>query len=180
MAPDTSVLTQIPTETPLYLTDFLLPLLVTFITYLCTHFLFIPVLKWQKMRGEMIIFSVQYSNYKAYSYTAKNGKRKFEDRELHNIVEQDLRKLAGRVCTLPNYFSYKFWRLLHLLPSEEKIENIRGDLIGWANSLVEMELKYDSNRDVRIESLKKNLNLPNNYEQMKKIQELEWENARKK
>jgi len=171
---------QISPGVPWYLKDLLLPLFVTFSTYLCTHFLFVPVAKWRKMREEMIIISIQYANYKAYSYTTKNGKRKFEDRGLHNIVEQDLRKLAGKVCTLPNYFSYKFWRLLHLLPKEERIESIRGDLIGWANSLIESDLKYDANRDVRIESLKKNLNLPNNYEQMKQIQELEWENARKR
>jgi hypothetical protein len=178
MTPDATSSAQISSEAPWYLKDLLLPLLVTFSTYLSTHFFFVPVSKWRKMREEMIIISVQYANYKAYSYTAKNGKRKFEDRGLNNTVEQDLRKLAGRVCTLPNYFSYKVWRLLHLLPTEEKIESIRGDLIGWANSLIENDLKYDPNRDVRIESLKKNLGLPNNYKQMKEIQELEWKNAR--
>jgi len=67
-----------------------------------------------------------------------------------------------------------------LLPSEKIIEDIRGDLIGWANSLVEKDLKYDAGRDVRIESLKKNLGLSNYYEQMKEMQKLEWENARKR
>lgn len=177
---DASASANISSQAPWYLKDLVLPLFVTFLTYICTHFLFAPVSKWRRMREEMIIISVQYANYKAYSYTTKNGKRKFEDRGLHNTVEQDLRKLAGKVCTLPNYFSYKFWKLLRLLPNEGKIESIRGDLIGWANSLVEKDLKYDPNRDVRIESLKKNLNLPNNYKQMKEIQELEWENDRKR
>jgi len=180
MTLDATTSTRISSDAPWYLKDLLLPLIVTFSTYISTHFLFDPVSKWRKMREEMIIISVQYANYKAYSYTTKNGKRKFEDRGLHNTIEQDLRKLAGKVCTLPNYFSYKFWRFLNLIPNEERIESIRGDLIGWANSLVENDLKYDPNKDVRIESLKKNLNLPNSYKQMKEIQELEWENARKR
>lgn len=180
MTLDASASANMSSEIPWYLKDLVLPLLITFLTYVVTRILFTPVSKWRKMRDEMITISVQYANYQAYSYTDKEEKRKFEDRGLHNTVEQDLRKLAGKVCTLPDYFSYRLWRLFQLLPSEQRIDDIRGNLIGWANSLVEKDLKYDPNRHVRIESLKKNLNLPNNYQQMKKMQEQEWENARRR
>ncbi len=162
---------------PWYLKELLLPLIVTFLTYIGTNFFFTPVSTWRKLKEEVITILIQYANYTAYSYEAKNGKRKFEDRGLYNIIEQDLRRLAGRIYALPNYFSYKIWRALRLLPSKEKIERIRSDLIGWANSLVEKDLKYDPSRNVRIESLKKNLNLPNNYKQMKRKQELEWKRS---
>ncbi len=177
MTLDASSSANVSSEIPWYLKDLVLPLLVTFLTYLVTRILFTPISKWRNIRDEMIIISIQYANYQAYSYT-EDGKRKFEDRGLHNVVEQDLRKLAGKICTLPDYFSYKLWKLLRLLPSEKRIDAIRGDLIGWANSLVEKDLKYDISRDVMIESLKKNLNLPNIYKQMKKMQEQEWENAK--
>ncbi len=157
------------TEIPWYLKDLILPLLITFITYVVTRILFTPVSKWRELRDEMIIISIQYANYQAYSYMGKDGKRIFEDRGLHNTVEQDLRKLAGKVCTLPDYRSYKFWKLLRLLPNEGEIDDIRRDLIGWANSLVEKDLKYDPGRDVKIESLKKHLGLPNYYAQIKEI-----------
>jgi len=94
-------------EIPWYLKDLFLPLLITFITYVVARILFTPVSKWRELRDEMIIISIQYANYQAYSYNGKDGKRIFEDRRLHNTVEQDLRKLAGKVCTLPDYFSYK-------------------------------------------------------------------------
>ena len=180
MTPDATISAQISSEASWYLKDLLLPLLVTFVTYLGSQYLIKPVSKWRKLKDEMITFSIQYANYVAYSYTGKDGKRHFEDRGLINQVEQDLRRLAGQVCTLSDYSSYKFWKLLRLIPDENKIESIRGDLIGWANSLIEKDSKYDPNRDVRIESLRRNLNLPNNYKQMKEIQELEWENARKR
>lgn len=180
MTPDASVSANTSAEIPWYIKDLVLPLLVTFFTYVVTRIIFVPVSKWREMRDEMIIISIQYANYQAYSYIDKEGKRKFEDRGMHSTVEQGLRKLAGKICTLPDHMSYKLWRLLRLLPSEKRIDDIRGDLIGWANSLVEKDLKYDPNRDVRIESLKKNLDLPNNYDQMKKTQEQEWENAKKR
>lgn len=180
MNPDATISAQILFEAPWYIKDLLLPLFVTFLTYLGSQHLLKPVSKWRELKDEMITLSIQYANYVAYSYTGKDGKRHFEDRGLINKVEQDLRRLAGQVYTLSDYASYVFWKILRLIPDENKIERFRGDLIGWANSLVEKDLKYDPNRDVRIESLKKNLGLPNGYEQMKKIQELEWENARKR
>lgn len=180
MTLDASASANISPEIPWYLKDLVLPLLVTFFTYVLTRIIFAPVSKWREMKDEMIIISVQYANYQAYSYTDKDGKRKFEDRGMHSTVEQDLRKLAGKIFTLPDYWSYKLWRLLRLLPSEKTIDDIRGDLIGWANSLVEKDLKYDPGRDLRIESLKKHLGLSNYYEQMREMQKLEWENARKR
>lgn len=59
------------------------------------------------------------------------------------------------------------------------VEDIRGDLIGWSNSLVERN-PGDLGREVRIESLKKNLGIENLYTQLKELQELEWENAKKR
>lgn len=180
MTPDATTSAQISSDTPWYLKDLLLPLFVTFVTYLGSQNLLKPVSKWRELKDEMITFSIQYANYVAYSYIGKDGKRHFEDRGLINKVEQDLRRLAGQVCTLSDYASYKFWKLLGLIPDDSKIESIRGDLIGWANSLIEKDLKYDSNRDLRIESLKKNLGLQNHYEQMKEMHDLEIKNARKK
>lgn len=158
---------------PWYLTDLILPLLVTFITYLSLNILLIPVLKWRNIKEEIIVITTQYANYKVYVYIGNDGTRKFDDRGLHNIVEQDLRKLAGKINALQYDFPYNFWVGIHLLPTKEEIENIRGALIGWANSLIERECKYNSRRDLIIESLKKYLNLPNNYQQMKDIQEQE-------
>ncbi len=164
-------------EIPWQLSDFLLPLLVTFITYVITQILIAPKLRWRDLKDDMIVISVQYANYKAYSYV-KGDKRIFEDRGLHTVVEQELRKLAGRVYALQFYPVYRFWLIIGLLPNKEQLVDIRSNLIGWANSLVEMDLKYDINRDVFIEALKKDLEIPNNYEKMKELQELKIRNSK--
>lgn len=177
---DATASAKISSEAPWYLKDLLLPLVVTFVTYLGSQHLFKPVSKWRELKDEMITLLVQYANYEAYSYTGKDGKRHFEDRGLINKVEQDLRRLGGKIYTLPDYSSYRLWKLLRLIPNESKVESIKGDLIGWANSLIKKDGEYDSNRDLRMESLKKNLGLQNNYEQLKKIHDLEIENTRKK
>jgi hypothetical protein len=157
------------------ISDLALPLLVTFLTYLGSQQLLKPVSKWRELRDELIISSVQYANYVAYSYVDKDGKRKFEDRGMINTVEQRLRRLAGEVSTLPDYQFYSIWKWC-LIPNNRVLEEIRGDLIGWANSLIEKDGKYDQSRDLRIESLKKHLGLPNSYSQMKEIRELEIKN----
>lgn len=169
-----------PGVIPWYVSDLVLPFLVTFLTYLTTSVFFTPISKWRGLKDEMITLLVQYANYIAYSYIGKDGERHLEDRGLINKVEQDLRRLAGQVCTLSDYGFYWFWSFLKLLPNKDKIEAIRGDLIGWANSLVEKDMKHDSNREVRIESLRKNIDLPNNYMKLKAIQEHEWGTARKR
>ncbi|KKR76613.1 MAG: hypothetical protein UU21_C0006G0004 [Candidatus Levybacteria bacterium GW2011_GWA2_40_8] len=158
--------------------DLALPLLVTFLTYLGSQQLLKPLSKWRELRDKLIIASVQFANYVAYSYIDKEGNRKFEDRGMINTVEQHLRRLAGEVTTLPDYRFYSIWKG-SLLPNEKAIDEIRGDLIGWANSLIEKDLKYDPNREVRIESLKKHLGLPNYYSDMKETQEKQWERERK-
>jgi hypothetical protein len=180
MTLDASTSAKISSEAPWYLKDLLLPLIVTFLTYLGSRYLLKPISKWRELKDEMITLSIQYANYVAYSYVGKDGKRHFEDRGLINKVEQDLRRLAGKICTLSDYSSYNFWRFIRLIPDESKIESIRGDLIGWANSLIEKDFKYNSSRDLRIESLKKDLDLQNNYEQLKEIYDLELKNARRK
>lgn len=88
-----------------------------------------------------------------------------------NTVEQKLRRLAGEVSVLPDYLFYGLWKG-RLLPNDKVIDEIRGDLIGWANSLIEIDGKYNVNRDVMIESLKKHLGLPNYYSDMKKMRDL--------
>lgn len=167
-------------EIPWYLKDLFLPLLITFTTYLVSQLLFKPVSKWRRLKDELITVSIQYANYKAYIYFGKNGKRKFDDPGMIvNLVEQKLRRLAGKICVLSDYQTYKFWRGW-LIPNEKLIDEIRGDLIGWANSLVEKDLKYDAGREVRIESLKMHLGLPNDYEDMRAMQKQEWESNRKR
>lgn len=152
--------------------DLALPLLVTFLTYFGSQQLLKPISKWREVRDELIIASVQYANYQAYLFVDKDGKRKFEDRGMINTIEQKLRRLAGEVSTLPDYRFYGFWKG-QLLPNDKEIDEIRGDLIGWANSLIEKEGKYNVNRDVMIESLKKHLGLPNYYSETKRRRDLE-------
>jgi hypothetical protein len=153
---------------PWYVKDLVLPLLVTFITYLIIHIIIYPFNKWQEIREKAIIFVTQYANYKAYSYTAKDGKKKCENYELYHTVTQDLRELAGRVDSLQYDCSYKIWKKAGLLPDNQKISRIQGDLIGWASTLIEKNLTYDPERELRIESLKKDLGLPNFQEQIEK------------
>jgi len=160
-----------------YLKDLALPLVITFLTYLGSQHLLKPVSKWREIKDELIIASVQYANYIAYSYVDKEGKRKFEDRGMINTVEQKLRRMAGEICTLPDYHFYNFWKR-RLLPNEKDIDEIRGDLIGWANSLIEKDGKYSASRETRIESLKKHLGLPNYYSEMKEMRDLELKRNR--
>ena len=161
------------------LKDIALPLLVTFLTYVISSIFFSPISKWREIRDELIIASTQYANYLAYFKENKEGVKKLEDRGLYNTVEQDLRRLAGRILTLPDYPAYKFWKRYHLTPDEDIIEKIRGNLIGWANSLVEHEV-YSSFRELCIEGLKKNLDLPNNYDLVKENHDLEMRNRKNK
>ena len=151
--------------------DLALPLLVTFLTYLGSQHFLKPVSKWRELKDKLIVATIQYANYMAYSYVNKEGKRKFEDRGMINTVEQKLRRLAGEVCTLSNNRFYDFWKRL-FLPNEKLIDEIRGDLIGWANSLIEKDGHYDPGREARIESLKKHLGLPNYYYEVKEMQNL--------
>lgn len=161
-------LPNLPNLIPL-IKDLALPLLVTFLTYLGSQQLLKPVSKWRDLRDKLIVASIQYANYLAHSYIDKEGKRKLDDRGMINIVEQDLRKLAGEVSTLPDYTSYSLWKHW-LLPNEKVLDDIRGDLIGWANSLIEKDGEYDPSREVRIESLKKHLGLPNYYSEMREME----------
>lgn len=155
-----------------FIKDLALPLLVTFLTYLGSQHLLKPVSKWREIRDELIIVLTQYANYEAYSFVDKDGNRKFDDRGMMNTVEQKLRRMAGEISTLPDYFIYGLWKWL-MLPKEKVIDDIKGDLIGWANSLIERDGKYNAYRNLRIESLKKHLGLPNYYSQLKDAQDLE-------
>lgn len=151
--------------------DIALPLVVTVLTYLGSRHLIKPVSKWRELKDELIIASVQYANYIAYSYVDKKGERKFDDRGMINIVEQKLRRLAGEISTLPDYRFYGIWKG-RMLPTEKDIDEIKGDLIGWANSLIERDGKFNPHREIRIESLKKHLGLPNYYSELKTSQKL--------
>lgn len=154
-----------------------LPLLVTFLTYLVSQHLFRPVAKWRAIKDDLITDSIQYANYVAYLFTNKDGKRILDDRGMMNTVEQELRHQAGSIATLIDYKSYLLWRGW-TLPTEKEIDEIRGDLIGWSNSLIEKDGKYNPNRDVRIESLKKHLGLANYYSEVREMQMLDWKRER--
>lgn len=134
------------------------------------------LLKWRNLKDELIVVLTQYANYVVYVVEV-DGKRKLENDALYERVNQELRKLAGEVETLRSVFLYKLWVKLRWLPTEKRIEDIRGSLIGWSNSLVE-KARYDLNREIFIESLKKHLGMSNILSQLQESQRLDIENAR--
>lgn len=135
------------------------------------------LLKWRRLRDELTTFSVRYANFIAFTKEV-DGKKVYADKEKLTIVNEELRRLAGEITTVPNAFLYKQWIKTKLLPSETQVEDIRGALVGWANSLDEKK-NGDLGREVFIEQLKLNLGLENSYSQLKEIQTQEWENARR-
>lgn len=115
---------------------------------------------------------VRHANYVAYSYVDKDGLRKLDDKGRFNDVEGDLRKLAGDVYVISNYSLYKFWSCIRFIPSYKQLLSIQGDLIGWANTLIEKDFVYNPDRDLLIESLKMHLGLDNQYQIMRERSEL--------
>ncbi len=99
-APKMQVLEQANAVTPWYVTDVLLPLVITFVTFIFSQLLFRPVKEWWDIKKVLIIYTTQYANYVAYSHTNPRGKRILEDRGLMHIVEQALRCEAGRIEAL--------------------------------------------------------------------------------
>jgi hypothetical protein len=143
-------------------------------SFLFYKFFGIKLIQWRELKDELMATTVEFGHF--YSIPNKEGILTAKD--LYDKVQQKLRRMAGEIITLPNIPFYKFWVRIHLLPSKKMIEEVSGVLIGWSNSLVKTDWQ-NNHRELFIEELKKHLNLPNAYEQLREIQKLEWENDKK-
>lgn len=146
------------------------------------NFYAIKLLKWHKLKEELVVITVQYANWFTY-FVEKDGKRDIFKENEYNELYSLLRHTAGEVTTLNDVKLYEFWVKIGLLPSKKIIEEISGDLIGWGNSLVlnsSNNSDFPTNREVRLERVKKNLGIQNEYDTLREMQKENWTNARKK
>lgn len=133
------------------------------------------LLKWRDLRDEIEATTVEFGHF--YSVPTKDDKL-LTTKDLYDKVQQKLRRMAGEMTTLKSAPLYSFWVKSKLLPNHHTIEKIRGALIGWSNSLLKDDW-HNLNREIFIEEVKKQLNLPNAYKQLRDIQRLEIENKRR-
>lgn len=133
------------------------------------------LLKWRELKDEITATTTEYGHF--YSVPIK-GDDLLTTKALYDKVQQKLRRMAGELTTLPNIPFYGLWVKLNLLPTSHTIEEVKGALIGWSNSLVKTDW-HSLHRELFIEEVKEHLGYPNSFKQLREIQKLEIENARR-
>lgn len=135
-------------------------------------------LKWYELKDEIIKTTVEFGHFYSIPIPTAEGVN-LTTKDLYDRVQQKLREMAGEVETLENTPLYVVWTKLRILPSNKTIKGVKSSLIGWSNSLVKGEQDWGSvRRELYIEQVKKHLNKPNSYKELKEIKRLEIENAK--